>query len=100
MVSKLKAENFHLVTIADLHIANLPKSGYAPATTPASPATTSSIIPMEPSTNTGAAWPGPSVFPGLLTLQSLRLVRHPLSRFRHSGVAGFRDDMNEPSHLQ
>ena len=95
MVSQLKAENFHLVTIADLHIAKLPDHGYAPYDTGI--AGDEFVHNPDGTVYTGIVWPGPSVFPDF-TRQQTRAWFGTLYRdFYSMGVAGFWDDMNEPS---
>jgi alpha-glucosidase len=95
MVSKLKAENFHLVTIADLHIANLPNSGYAPYDTGI--AGNHFVHNPDGTVYTGVVWPGPSVFPDFTQQQSRAWFGTLYRDFYSMGVAGFWDDMNEPS---
>ena len=45
----------------------------------------------------GIVWPGPSVFPDFTRAAHARLVGHALQPFVQDGVAGFWNDMNEPS---
>ena len=95
MVAKLKAENFHLVVIADLHIANLPNSGYTPYDTGI--AGDHFVHNPDGTVYTGVVWPGPTVFPDF-TQQQSRVWFGTLYRdFYKMGVAGFWNDMNEPS---
>jgi alpha-glucosidase len=95
MAAKLKAENFHLVAITDLHIANLPGHNYAPYDSGI--AGDHFVKNPDGSVYTGRVWPGPSVFPDF-TRQQTRVwwgtLYHDL---RHYGVDGFWNDMNEPS---
>ncbi|HWW98449.1 MAG TPA: TIM-barrel domain-containing protein, partial [Edaphobacter sp.] len=95
MVSKLKAENFHLVTIADLHIANLPNSGYAPYDTGI--VGNHFVHNPDGTVYTGVVWPGPSVFPDFTQQQSRAWFGTLYRDFYSMGVAGFWDDMNEPT---
>jgi len=95
MVSKLKAENFHLVTIADLHIANLPNAGYAPYDRGI--AGNHFVHNPDGSVYTGVVWPGPAVFPDFTQQQSRAWFGTLYRDFYKMGVAGFWDDMNEPS---
>ncbi|MGB6132865.1 MAG: TIM-barrel domain-containing protein [Acidobacteriaceae bacterium] len=95
MIAKLGTENFHVVAIADLHIAKLPGQNYAPYDSGI--AGDDFVKNPDGSVYSGVVWPGPSVFPDF-TRQSARqwfgsLYRH----FYDIGVAGFWDDMNEPS---
>ena len=95
MVAQLKAENFHVVAITDLHIANLPGQGYVPYDSGI--AGDHFVKNPDGSVYTGRVWPGPSVFPDF-TRQQTRAWWGTLYRdLRHSGVDGFWNDMNEPS---
>jgi alpha-glucosidase len=95
MVAQLKAENFHVVAITDLHIANLPGQSYVPFDS----GMTGDHFVKNPdgSVFTGVVWPGPSVFPDF-TRQQTRAWWGTLYRsFHQSGIEGFWNDMNEPS---
>ncbi|QNI33566.1 DUF5110 domain-containing protein [Alloacidobacterium dinghuense] len=95
MIAKLSAENFHVVTITDLHIANLPGQNYAPYD--------SGIIGdhfvknPDGSIYTGRVWPGPSVFPDFTQAETRAWWGTLYNDFHKMGVAGFWNDMNEPS---
>ena len=95
MVAKLKAENFHLVAIADLHIANLPNSGYVPYDSGI--AGDHFVHNPDGTVYTGVVWPGPAVFPDFTQQQSRAWFGTLYRDFYSMGVAGFWDDMNEPS---
>jgi alpha-glucosidase len=95
MLSDLKKENFHVVVITDLHIAYLPNAGYAPYDSGA--AGDHFVKNPDGSTFVGTVWPGPSVFPDF-TQQKTRVWWGSLYKdFLSQGVAGFWNDMNEPS---
>lgn len=95
MIAKLKAENFHLVAITDLHIANLPKQNYFAYDS--GMAGDHFVKNPDGSVYTGRVWPGPSVFPDF-TRQQTRAWWGSLYRdLRQNGVEGFWNDMNEPS---
>jgi alpha-glucosidase len=95
MISQLTAENFHTVAITDLHIANLPNQGYAPYDTGI--AGDHFVKNPDGSIYSGKVWPGPSVFPDF-TRSSTRAWWGTLYRdFSSLGIAGFWNDMNEPS---
>jgi alpha-glucosidase len=95
MVSTLKAENFHVVAITDLHIANLPGHGYAPFDS--GMAGDHFVKNPDGTVYTGKVWPGPSVFPDF-TRQQTRAWWGTLYRgLKQNGVEGFWNDMNEPS---
>jgi len=94
-VAKLKKMNFHLVVITDLHIAKLPGKGYAPYDSGV--AQDEFVHNPDGSVFSGIVWPGPSVFPDF-TREATRQWWGGLYRgFVSDGVAGFWNDMNEPS---
>jgi alpha-glucosidase len=94
LLSDLKKENFHVVVITDLHIARIP-DGYAPYDSGV--AGDHFVKNADGSTYVGTVWPGPSVFPEF-TQQKTRAWWGALYRnFLSEGVAGFWNDMNEPS---
>jgi alpha-glucosidase len=95
MVKDLSAENFHTVVIVDLHVAKLPNAGYKPYDTGL--AGDHFVKNPDGSIYTGIVWPGPSVFPDF-TQASTRAWWGPLfDEFMKDGIAGFWNDMNEPS---
>jgi alpha-glucosidase len=95
MLGDLKKQNFHVVAITDLHIANAPNAGYAPYDT--GMAGDHFVKNPDGSVFVGVVWPGPSVFPDF-TRQSTRQWWGNLYKpFVSDGVAGFWNDMNEPS---
>jgi alpha-glucosidase len=95
MIAQLKAENFHLVVITDLHIANLPGQKYFPYDS--GMAGDHFVKNPDGSVYTGKVWPGPSVFPDF-TRQHTRAWWGTLyGPLFHDGVEGFWNDMNEPS---
>jgi alpha-glucosidase len=95
MVAQLKAENFHVVAITDLHIAKLPGQNYFPYDS--GMAGDHFVKNPDGSVYAGRVWPGPSVFPDF-TRQQTRAWWGTLYRdLRRSGVDGFWNDMNEPS---
>jgi len=95
MIAQLTAENFHTVAITDLHIANLPSQGYAPYDSGV--AGDHFVKSPDGSIYSGKVWPGPSVFPDF-TRSTTRAWWGTLYRdFDTLGIAGFWNDMNEPS---
>jgi alpha-glucosidase len=95
MIAKLKADNFHVVAITDLHIANLPGHDYFPYDSGV--AGDQFVKNPDGTVYTGKVWPGPSVFPDF-TRQQTRAWWGSLYRdLRHIGIDGFWNDMNEPS---
>lgn len=95
MIAQLKAENFHVVMITDLHIANYPEPTYPPYDTGV--AGDYFVKNPDGSIYSGKVWPGPSIFPDF-TRQQVRTWWGTLYReFRADGADGFWNDMNEPS---
>jgi len=95
MLADLKKEDFHVVGITDLHIADLPDDSYVPYDTGA--AGGHFVKNPDGSVFVGKVWPGPSVFPDF-TRQSTRQWWGTLyTSFVSDGLAGFWNDMNEPS---
>ncbi|HEX3435614.1 MAG TPA: TIM-barrel domain-containing protein [Pseudacidobacterium sp.] len=95
MVSQLSAKNFHLVAITDLHIAKLPNQGYVPYDSGI--AGNHFVHNPDGSVYSGLVWPGPSVFPDFTRQQSREWWGTLYYDFSSMGVAGFWNDMNEPS---
>jgi alpha-glucosidase len=95
MIAKLKAENFHVVAITDLHIANLPGQNYAPYDSGI--AGDHFVKNPDGSIYSGRVWPGPSVFPDFTQAQSRAWWGTLYRDFHDIGIAGFWNDMNEPS---
>jgi alpha-glucosidase len=95
MLADLKSQNFHVVGITDLHIAAVSGAGYAPYDT--GMAGNHFVKNPDGSVFIGRVWPGPSVFPDF-TQRSTREwwggLYEPLVA---DGLAGFWNDMNEPS---
>ncbi len=97
-VQELKDKQFHLVLITDLHVAHAPGEGYAAYDS--GEAGNYFVKNPDGSEFVGAVWPGPSVFPDF-TNQSARAWWGSLyKQFSDEGVAGFWNDMNEPSVFQ
>jgi alpha-glucosidase len=95
MLADLKKEDFHVVGITDLHIADLPDAGYAPYDSGV--ASGHFLKNPDGSVFVGKVWPGASVFPDF-TQQSTRQWWGTLyTKFVSDGLAGFWNDMNEPS---
>jgi alpha-glucosidase len=95
MVAKLKAENFHVVAITDLHIANLPGQNYAPFDTGV--AGDHFVKNPDGTVFSGVVWPGPSVFPDFTRQQTRAWWGTLYGGLRTGGIEGFWNDMNEPS---
>jgi alpha-glucosidase len=95
MVADLKHQMFHVVAITDLHIAKLPDAGYLPYDSGASG--NHFVKNSDGSTYVGTVWPGPSVFPEFTRPQTREWWGSLYKNFLAEGVAGFWNDMNEPS---
>ncbi len=95
MIAKLNADNFHTVAITDLHIANYPNHGYAPYDTGI--AGDEFVKNPDNSVYTGRVWPGPSVFPDFTQARTRVWWGNLYRDFYSMGIAGFWNDMNEPS---
>jgi alpha-glucosidase len=95
MIADFRAQGFHTITITDLHIKKNPDHGYAPYDSGIKQ--DEFVKNPDGSVFVGPVWPGPSVFPDF-TLSRVRDWWGALYRdFVHMGVAGFWNDMNEPS---
>jgi alpha-glucosidase len=95
LVSDLRKQHFHLITITDLHIAHIPSKNYAPYDTGHSG--DHFIKNPDGSEFVGVVWPGPAVFPDFTRAQTRAWWGDLYKDFVHDGVAGFWNDMNEPS---
>jgi alpha-glucosidase len=95
MVAALHREEFHVVAITDLHIADLPGQNYAPFDSGVSG--DDFVKKADGSLYVGPVWPGPSVFPDF-TRQQTRIWWGSLYKdFTQMGIDGFWNDMGEPS---
>ena len=95
LVSDLRKQHFHMVTITDLHIAHAPNEGYAPYDS--GHAGDHFVKNPDGSEFIGVVWPGPSVFPDFTRAQTRQWWGGLYQKFVNDGVAGFWNDMNEPS---
>jgi alpha-glucosidase len=95
MLAQLKAENFHVVTITDLHIADAPNQKYLPYDS--GMVTDQFVKKPNGSVYVGEVWPGPSVFPDFTRQQTRAWFGTLYQDLNRQGVSGFWDDMNEPS---
>ncbi len=94
-VSDLRKDHFHLVTITDLHIAHVANEGYLPFDT--GEAGSHFVKNPDGSDFVGVVWPGPAVFPDFTRAQTRDWWGGLYINFVTDGVAGFWNDMNEPS---
>jgi alpha-glucosidase len=95
LLSDLKGENFHVVVITDLHVARAPNAGYSPYDSGL--AGDHFVKNADGSTYVGTVWPGPSVFPDFTQEKTRDWWGTLYKNFVAEGVAGFWNDMNEPS---
>ena len=95
MLAQLTAEDFHVVTITDLHIAHAPNQKYLPYDSGI--AADQFVKNPDGSVYVGDVWPGPSVFPDFTRQQTRAWFGTLYQDLNRQGVSGFWDDMNEPS---
>jgi alpha-glucosidase len=95
LVADLGKQHFHLVTITDLHIAHVANQGYMPYDT--GHAGDHFVKNPDGSEFVGIVWPGPAVFPDFTRAQTRQWWGGLYKEFAEQGVAGFWNDMNEPS---
>jgi alpha-glucosidase len=95
LVADLRKEHFHLVTITDLHIAHVADEKYMPYDT--GHAGDHFVKNPDGSEFVGVVWPGPAVFPDFTRAQTREWWGGLYRQFVAEGVAGFWNDMNEPS---
>jgi alpha-glucosidase len=91
----LRQQGLRLVTIADLHIAAAPGEHYAPYDSGV--AGDHFLKRPDGSLFVGRVWPGPSVFPDFTRRDSRAWWGSLYRDFVAAGIAGFWNDMNEPS---
>jgi alpha-glucosidase len=94
MVHTLSAEQFHLITITDLHVAYLPNQNYAPYDTGKAG---DHFVKRNGQDYVGPVWPGPSVFPDFTRQQTRAWWGTLYKQLVADGVSGFWNDMNEPA---
>jgi alpha-glucosidase len=95
MLADLKQEKFHVVAITDLHIARVPDGGYAPYDSGL--AGDHFVKGPDGAPYVGSVWPGPSVFPDFTQQKTRDWWGTLYKSFLLQGVAGFWNDMGEPS---
>lgn len=95
LASDLRAQGLRLVLITDPHIANAPGQGYAAYDSGAA----QDVFLKLPDGKyySGDVWPGASVFPDFSRSKARRWWGDLYAGFLADGVAGFWNDMNEPS---
>ena len=95
MIKDLRAQHIRTVVITDLHIANLPSAGYKPYDEGI--AGDHFVKNPDGSIYSGVVWPGKAVFPDFTRRASREWWGSLYSDFVTKGIAGFWNDMNEPS---
>jgi alpha-glucosidase len=95
MIRDLAQQNFHVVAITDLHIAAAPHQGYTPYDSGV--AGDHFVKNPDGTMYVGKVWPGPSVFPDFTREQTRTWWGTLYTPLVQDGVAGFWNDMNEPS---
>jgi alpha-glucosidase len=95
LLADLKREKFHVVVISDLHIARVADAGYAAYDS--GKAGDDFVKNPDGSIYVGTVWPGPSVFPDFTRQKTRDWWGSLYKNFLAEGVAGFWNDMNEPS---
>jgi alpha-glucosidase len=95
LMSDLRKQHFHVVTITDLHIAHVANQGYAPYDT--GHAGDHFVKNPDGSEYVGVVWPGPAVFPDFTRAKTRDWWGGLYKQFVQDGVAGFWNDMNEPA---
>ena len=102
MVRTLGASGIRVVAITDLHIADAPDAGYAPYDSGIAGdhfvRTAANEAAAGDERYVGKVWPGPAVFPDF-SRAATRAWWGGLYRdfYLRTGIAGFWNDMNEPS---
>lgn len=95
LVKDLAKQHFKLVVITDLHVAHQPNVGYAPYDS--GHAGDHFVKNPDGSEYIGEVWPGPSNFPDFTQERTQQWWGSLYKDFVGMGIAGFWNDMNEPS---
>jgi alpha-glucosidase len=95
LAGELGSEGIKLVAITDLHVADAPNQGYAPYDIGI--AGNHFVHNPDGSVFVGKVWPGPSVFPDFTDAKARDWWGTNYRQFVDDGIAGFWNDMNEPS---
>jgi alpha-glucosidase len=95
MISDFRAQGFHTILITDLHIKKDPGHGYASYDS----GIKEDVFVKNPdgSVYVGSVWPGDSVFPDFTLTRVRDWWGNLYKDFVAMGVAGFWNDMDEPS---
>ena len=95
LTGELNSKGIKLVTITDLHVAHAPNEGYAPYDDGI--AGNHFVHNPDGSIYVGKVWPGPSVFPDFTDRNARSWWGTNFKPLVDAGIAGFWNDMNEPS---
>ena len=95
LTAELGGQGIKLVAITDLHVAAAPGEGYAPYDTGV--AGNHLLHQPDGSIYVGKVWPGPSVFPDFTDAKARAWWGTNFRQLADAGIAGFWNDMNEPS---
>ena len=95
LVRALSGQGIKLVTITDLHVADAPNEGYRPYDSGI--AGNHFVHNRDGSVFVGKVWPGASVFPDFTDKNARGWWGTNFKPLVDAGVAGFWNDMNEPS---
>lgn len=95
LAGDLRQQGVKLITITDLHIAEAPGQGYSPYDSGI--AGNHFVHNPNGSNFVGKVWPGASLFPDFTDAGARRWWGTLYAPFVADGVAGFWNDMNEPS---
>ena len=95
MIAQLSAKNFHTVAITDLHIPKVSDGSYKPYESGL--AQDQFVKNSDGTVYYGAVWPGLCAFPDFTRSQTREWWGNLYHDFAAMGVAGFWNDMNEPS---
>jgi alpha-glucosidase len=98
MVADLAHDGFKVIAITDLHVARAPNQGYRPYDEGA--AGNYFVHGADGAEYVGDVWPGKSVFPDFTWAPARQWWGTLYRDFVHTGIAGFWNDMNEPSVFQ
>ncbi len=98
MLGDLGRDGFKVIAITDLHLANAPGQGYKPFDEGA--AGNHFVHAADGGVYSGKVWPGASVFPDFTWAPARAWWGTLYKNFVDLGVAGFWNDMNEPSVFQ
>jgi alpha-glucosidase len=95
LVKDMGDQGVKIVSIADLHVADLPSQGYKPYDE--GMAGNHFVHAADGSVYVGPVWPGPSVFPDFTDAKTRAWYGTNFKGLVDDGIAGIWNDMNEPA---